>query len=173
MSKNLRGQWTVSKLTYLLSLSSSWEGGHYGWMKKLIASWMTTGNARRYKESTQETGQLNRMKQSSLGTVGFSSWLCQFHLYYFPPTIPQFTIRVINSTKVVQKGGKKIKIRLTFFRLELFFEIAIFTHSVVCSIVPKLFYFPPLWLVVKFFWLNPLVDDLPTTHLVPTSQIWK
>jgi hypothetical protein len=88
-------------------------------MDEEVASFMDDNWNAGTIQSTQETGQRNRMKQSSLGTVGFSSWLCQFHLYYFPPTIPQFTIRVINSTKVVQEGEKKK--RLTFFRQELFF----------------------------------------------------
>ncbi len=123
--------------THLLSLSSSWEGALR--MDEEVDSFIDDNWNAGTIESTQDTGQLNRMKQSSLGTVGFS-WLRQFHLLLLSTDNSQFTIRVIVVQRLFRKGGKKK--RLTF-AWKCFFEIAIFRHSVVCSMIPKLFYFPP------------------------------
>ncbi len=133
-----------------LSLSSSWQGGITdGWR-----SWELHGRQleRRYKESTQETGQLNRMNQSSLGLLDFLG--VPISPLLLSTDNSQFTIRVI----IVQRLFRKEKTRLTFawnyFLKSPYLDILLY---VACPLnvawFLKLFYFPPLWLVVKFFWL--------------------
>jgi hypothetical protein len=70
-------------------------------MKKLIASWMTTGT------QVQRVNSRNRSAEPDepviFGTVGFS-WLANFTFITFHR---QFPIYHKGSTKVVQEGKKK------------------------------------------------------------------
>jgi len=159
---NLRGQWTVCKLTYSLWVLVG--RGHYdGWRSWELHGWQLE---RRYKESTQETGQLNRMNQSSLGLLDFLG--VPISPLLLSTDNSQFTIRVI-----VQRLFRKAKKRLTFawncFLKSPYLDILL---SFKCSMISNLFLLPSSLTCSQIFWLSPLVDDLPI-HLVPTSQIWK
>jgi hypothetical protein len=72
-------------------------------------------NAGMYKQSTQETGQLNRMKQSSLGLLDFLgvpiSPFITFHRQ-FP---------IYHKGKIVQRLFRKGKKKKAHFRLEIIF----------------------------------------------------